>query len=95
MSELTDGERHRLAALEQHLEAESPELAMLLAGPGRAHQGRRAALTGWAMGVIGALLLLCGNALRDPSVSMSGFALVALCWMPAWRVQDAARNPSP
>jgi hypothetical protein len=96
MSELTDWERHRLAALERHLADESPELAELLAG--RRHRARRwpgAALIGWAMGVIGAVLLLCGSALQDTSVGMSGFVLLGLCWVPSWRARDAARHPHP
>ena len=95
MSELTDGERHRLAALERLLTEEDPQLAALLTGRNRAPRWRGAAVISWVMGCIGAVLLLSGSTLQDSSVSMSGFALLGLCWIPAWRARDAARNSPP
>lgn len=92
MSELTDWERDRLAALERQLSVEDPELAARLAGPVPPLRSRAVARIAWAMIWVGAVLLPCGAALEDGSSVM--VALLALAFGAAilWRARGAARE---
>ena len=67
MSELTDWERDRLAALEQQLSVEDPELASRLTGPVHPLRSRAMARIALATIWVSAVLLPCGAALEDRS----------------------------
>jgi hypothetical protein len=95
MSELTDWERHRLADLERQLGKDDPQLAALLTRPLRPGHPRVPSWAGWALGVVGFVLLLCGSTLRDHSTMALGIGLLALCWVPGSLARTAARNARP
>ena len=67
MSELTDWERDRLAALERQLSVEDPELAARLAGPVRLLRPRAITRIAWALNWGGVVQLPCGAALQNGS----------------------------
>ena len=87
VSGLTDWERHRLADLERQLAQEDPELAARLSRPVDAHPSWARPGTGWLMIVAGAVLLLCGTALNDASVTVTGVLVLSCCWVPFWRAR--------
>ena len=94
VSELTDWERDRLAALEQQLSVEDPELVARFAGPVRPPllPPRAMARIAWAMIWVGVVLLPCGAALEDGSSVL--VALLALACGPVLlrRSRGAARD---
>jgi hypothetical protein len=95
VSELTDWERDRLAALEQQLSVEDPELVARFAGPVRPLPPRAMARIAWAMIWVGVVLLPCGAALEDRSSVL--VALLALACGPVLlrRARGAAREEGP
>lgn len=95
MSELTDWERDRLAALERHLSDEDPGLAARLAGPVHALPSRAMARIAWAMIWAGVVLLPSGVVLDDGASVLVAF--LALSCGPAllWRARAAAREFAP
>ncbi len=95
MSELTDWERDRLAALERQLSVDDPELAARLAGAVHPAPSRASARIAWAIIWAGMVLLPSGAVLEDGSSVL--VALLALASGPAllWRARDAARAARP
>lgn len=92
MSGLTDGERDRLADLEQQLELEAPRLAARLR---RAEKGYSFWLrpAGWLMTVVGVLLLSGGEILKDASTTLTGVVLLSCCWVPFMVARHTATQP--
>lgn len=98
MSGLTDGERDRLADLEQQLALEAPRLA---AGLRRLNEGHSSWFrsswfrpAGWLMTVVGALLLFSGEVLRDASTTLSGVVLLSCCWVPFMVARHTGAQPA-
>lgn len=92
MSGLTDGERARLADLEQQLAVEAPRLVARLR---RSNEGYSSWLrpAGWLMTVVGVLLLSGGEILKDASTTLTGVVLLSCCWVPFMLVRHAAAQP--
>jgi hypothetical protein len=95
VSGLTDWERHRLAGLERQLTQEDPRLAARLQGRVDAPPSWARRRIGWLMIVAGVVLALCGSALKDPSVTLSGFLVLSFCWVPFWGVRHAGDRSGP
>lgn len=92
MSGLTDGERDRLADLEQQLAREDPRLVARLNRPNRSYTSWLRP-GGWLMTLVGALLLFSGEVLRDAATTLSGVVLLSCCWVPFMFVRHTAAQP--
>ena len=62
--------------------------------PADAHPSWARPGIGWWMIVVGAVLLLCGAALMEASITVSGVLVLSCCWVPVWRARHTVQPGS-